>query len=78
MSQMWIKWTLVRIYRTEKYYVDLYQAYLDKKRIQIESHTIALEENSLEVNNALVKYNATPLIDFKSLDVSDFFRGSKW
>ena len=57
----------------KKYFVDLYHAFLDKKGKQIESHAIVLEENSLEANNALVVYSATPQIDIKNFDVSDFF-----
>ena len=54
--------------------MDLYQASLDKKGKQIESHTTAiLEENSIAANNALVVYNATPPIDIKNLNVLDFF-----
>ena len=53
--------------------MDLYHAFLDKKGKQIESHAIVLEENSPEVNNALVVYNATHPIDIKDLDVSEFF-----
>ena len=48
---------------------------MDKKGKQIESHTTAiLEENSIAANNALVVYNATPLIDINNLDVSEFFK----
>ena len=57
----------------EKHFVDLYQASLDKKGKQIESHTTILEENSPEANNALVVYNATFSIDIKNLNVSNFF-----
>ena len=57
----------------KKHFVDLYQASLDKKRNQIESHAAVLEKNSPKANNALVMYNATPPIDIKNLDVSNFF-----
>ena len=57
----------------KKHFVDLYQASLDKKGKQIESHTDSLKENSTDANNAIVVYNATPPIDIKNLDVSDFF-----
>ena len=57
----------------KKHFVDLYHAFLDKKGKQIESHTTTLEENSPEANNALVVYNATPPIDIKNFDVSNFF-----
>ena len=53
--------------------MNLYQASLDKKGKQIESHAVVLEETGIEANNALVVYNATPLIDIKNLDVSKFF-----
>ena len=46
---------------------------MDKKGKQIESHVAILKENSQEANNAQVVYNATPSIDIKNLDVSNFF-----
>ena len=58
----------------KKYFLDLYQAFLDKKGKQIESHTTALKEASTKANNALVVCNAIPPIDIKNLDVSDFLR----
>ena len=53
--------------------MDLYQAFLDNKGKQIESHAAILKKNSLKANNALVVYNATPPIDIKNLDVLEFF-----
>ena len=50
----------------------LYQASLDKKGKQIESHAAALEENSSKANNAFVEYKEIPPIDIKNLDVSNF------
>ena len=58
--------------------MDLYKAYLDKKRKKIESHTAALEKASIETNNALVVYNANPPIDTKNLNVSIFFEDHNW
>ena len=57
----------------KKHFVDLYQASLDKKEKQIESHMTTFKENSINANNAIVVYNATPPIDIKNLDVSNFF-----
>ena len=59
--------------RTEKHFMDLYHASLDKKEKYIESHIAVLEENNIEENNVIVVYNATPLINIKNLDVSNFF-----
>ena len=56
--------------------MNLYKASSDKMRMKIESHIVALEETSIEANNALVMYNANPPIDIKNLDVSDIFWGS--
>ena len=70
---MWIKWTLVLYLSLKKHFVDLYQASLNKKGKQIESHTATLEKNNIGGNNALVVYNATPLIDIKDLNVLEFF-----
>ena len=70
---MWLKWTLVCTCCTKKHFVNLYQASLDKKGKHIESNTTAFKEHSIEANNALVVYNATPLIDIKDLNVLEFF-----
>ena len=52
--------------------MDLYQASLDKKGKQIESHTGSLEENNTDANNAIVVYNAIPPIDIKNLNAFNF------
>ena len=54
--------------------MDLFKASLDKKGKKIESHTIALEEDTTDANNALVVHNENPSIDIKNLDVLDFFK----
>ena len=59
---MWYEWTLVAC---------LYQASLDRKGKQNESHV--LEQTNTEANNAMIIDNFNHPISVKDLDVSDFF-----
>ena len=70
---MWIKWTLVPYLSYAKTLCGFIQGFVGQRKKKIESHSISLEEDVTNVNNALVVYNEDPQIDIKSLEVSDFF-----
>ena len=64
-----------RTYRTQKHFVELYQASIKGKGKRVESHSV----KDIETNNALILH-ITPtnevtlaLAEAKSLEISDFF-----